>query len=531
MPQMISCPYCGKLTNPRLEACPHCGGPMQQKAATPSPGRRPEARPAQTCPNCRALVQDGDIICVACGTNLLTGQKIAGRQQPGATARNRLPWIVLAIVIAAVLLLFAVLGLAYVLTRNPVQQALALAAANKEIEAAGMLSKHLQRHPRDVKALTLMGKLDWKRGRFSEAAASFEAASDIDRKDPDLAMIAVLCLASENAANTRDRRIDILKRVTADFPNKEDARYLLALEQGAANNVDAEIETLKSLVQNAPDNAVASESLGVAQALSGDYTGAEQLLDRAAKRPEQSGDALAALGFTASLSGKPDRAVEDLRAAVERNTSAKRQVLTRLGVLLVSQGRLEEAQRYLGDAVAAHKDETQAQFFYAVCLQGLGLIPEALNTFEQTAQKQGPFAVEALLRIGELQLIQGNSQKARDAIDKAEAAGITSPALYTVRGRVNAALGEDDRARENFQKALKIDANYAPAHLENGLLHIKQQSIDEGVKELEKYLSLVDPNQAGTRSAEVQAMIAHLKQAAGKEQAPAGTAAGERSQT
>jgi tetratricopeptide (TPR) repeat protein len=269
----------------------------------------------------------------------------------------------------------------------------------------------------------------------------------------------------------------------------------------------------------------------VAQALKGDYDGARLLLERAASQPEQGSDALAALGFAASLNGKPDVAVDHLRAALDRNTSARRQVLTRLGVLLVSQGRLEEARGYLADAAAANKDDVQAQFFHGVCLEGLGLTPEAINAFELAAQKQGPLAAEALLRIGELQLVQGSPQKAREAVDKAETAGLSSAALFTVRGRIEAAINEDDRARENFQRALKIDPKYAPAHLENGLLYIKKQAIEDGVKELKNYLSLVDPNQAGTRAAEVEAMISHLQQATGAAQPPAATTAGERSQT
>jgi len=67
---MSNCPYCGKLTDPNLDNCVHCGGFMKkQDAGKPMP--KSEAT-SQTCPSCRALVREGDIICVACGTNLLT---------------------------------------------------------------------------------------------------------------------------------------------------------------------------------------------------------------------------------------------------------------------------------------------------------------------------------------------------------------------------------------------------------------------------------------------------------------------------
>ncbi len=503
---------------------------MQQKAPTPVPGRRPEARAAQTCPNCHALVQDGDIICVACGTNLLTGQKIAGGgKSVPQVERSRLFWIVASVIVVA-LLLMAVLFLAYAFTRDPVQHAMELAAANKEIEAGAILTNHLKKRPNDARALALMGKLDWKRGRFAEAADSFEKASEADRKNADPAMMAVLSLSSQGGADARERRINILKRIVQDFPDDLEAQYLLGLEQGAANDVDGEIQTLKKIIDKDPNNAEAALGLGIAEAIKGDFAGARPLLEKAGQHPDQSGDAAAALGFAAGLAAKPDAAIEELRSAVAGNTSAKSQALTRLGMLLVAQGRMEEGQPYLAEAVTANKDNLQAQFFHGVCLQGRGLTPEAINAFELAAAKQGPLASEALVRIGELQLLQGNPQKARDAIEKAEAAGVSTAALYTIRGRLHLALGEDDKARENFAKALKADSNYAPAHLENGLLQIKQQSIEEGVRELEKYLALIDPTQPGTRAAEVQAMVNHLKQAAGKQAAPAGDAA-ERSAT
>ncbi|MFO7975415.1 MAG: zinc ribbon domain-containing protein [Candidatus Hydrogenedentota bacterium] len=83
---MINCPYCGKLTDPRLDNCVHCGGFLRKKAA---PGQQRSAGEKETCPNCGALVQPGDIICVACGTNLLTGQRITEEQPAPAEAKKR----------------------------------------------------------------------------------------------------------------------------------------------------------------------------------------------------------------------------------------------------------------------------------------------------------------------------------------------------------------------------------------------------------------------------------------------------------
>ncbi|HNT86683.1 MAG TPA: zinc ribbon domain-containing protein, partial [Candidatus Hydrogenedentes bacterium] len=98
---MINCPYCGKLTDPKLANCPHCGGPMHAKA--PSAPRGAGAKPQQHCPSCGAAVHDGMIICVQCGTNLLTGHKIAEeRKAPPVRERRRWPLFVgFAVVVVA----------------------------------------------------------------------------------------------------------------------------------------------------------------------------------------------------------------------------------------------------------------------------------------------------------------------------------------------------------------------------------------------------------------------------------------------
>jgi tetratricopeptide (TPR) repeat protein len=470
-------------------------------------------------------VQDGDIICVACGTNLLTGQKIANGAAPAPvvhTERNRLPLYVIGVLVGAIILLALIFGAVYFLTSNPVQKAAELAASGKEIEAASVLAKHLEKHSDDARALELMGKLDWKRGRFAEASASLTKASDIAREDPDLAMMAVLSLAAQDSVATRGQRIDILKRVADDFPDGA-AAYLLALEQGAADDVDGEISSLKKVVEKTPTDANASLALGVASAMKGDIDAASGALAIARQQPANAGDASAALGFANGKAGKLDEAVEAFRAAASGDASVKNLALTRLGVLLVSQGKVEEAQPFLSEAVAANKDDALAQFFHGVCLESRGLTPEAINAFESVAAKRNSLTNEALVRLGELQLAQGNQDKAMQYAQQAETAGVTGPALSTILGRIHAALGEEDKAAEYFEKAIKSDSAYAPAHLENGLLLVRREEVSEGVRELEQYLELIEPSQQGTKSEEVKTMVEHLKKTAGKPSAKEGS--------
>ena len=148
---MMNCPYCGKLTDPRLDNCVHCGGFLRKKAA---PGQRRSSGEKETCPTCGALVQAGDIICVACGTNLLTGQRITEEQPAPAKAKKRsftmpsvsLKWIGIATLgfLVVVILLFL---LALFLRRDRIGAAIEEYNKGNAAQAVSALNDYIQSVP------------------------------------------------------------------------------------------------------------------------------------------------------------------------------------------------------------------------------------------------------------------------------------------------------------------------------------------------------------------------------------------------
>lgn len=509
---MINCPYCGKLTDPKLENCPHCGGYVQ-KGAVAFPAGRTGAAGHQACPNCKALVKEGDIICVACGTNLLTGQKIAEEQkmrEVSTGGRRIVLWAGGAVVL--VLVCIGLLYVAYALTRDPVQQAVQLTIAGNLHEASNILNKHIETHPEDGKAQFVLGKVLWKMNQFPAASAAFESAATSDPQNVEAHMLAVLGLGTGGGENSRGRQIALLKKLTTQFPDNAEAWYLLALMYGAENNVEQEIAALEKCA--AIDGV--HRARGIALALKDDLEGAQSALALAADQEGEGGDMAAALGFTACLAGKPDEAAQRLKQALDTDTSVKEEALTRLGLLLVSQGQFQLAEDYLARALEANAKNQPAQFYHAVCLQAGEKTMEAQREFEKIAQDAGSFATEATVRAAEMHLAQGNTQVARELIEKAIAAGASSAALHTLRGRAMVQAGEDNPAREAFRQAIQDDAKYAPAYLEDGLLCVKQQAFAEGIQELEKYVSLTPADAPGTRIEEVNMLLDQLRQASGR---------------
>lgn len=152
MATMMNCPYCGKLTDPRLNACVHCHAPMRRSAdavvaATGAPAGSPAVpfapRNSAKCPNCNTPVKQGDIICVKCGTNLLTGQQVVVQPQAVAAARSGGGLLRFGAVIVVLLVVFGgICGSYYVFVYNePIAKAKRLAGQGNLLEAVQTLNE------------------------------------------------------------------------------------------------------------------------------------------------------------------------------------------------------------------------------------------------------------------------------------------------------------------------------------------------------------------------------------------------------
>jgi len=513
VPQMISCPYCGKLTDPNLEHCPHCGGRVEPKRMA-SPKSPAGTADRQTCPNCHALVQDGDIICIACGTNLLTGQKIVGGQQkaPVSAPLRNMTWIVAAVVLA-ILAVLAGIFLFFLLTRDPVAQAIELSRAGKELEASAVLEKYLAKRDTDPRAHYQMGRIQWRMSQYPAAAASFEKASQLQPGNKDAAWLAVVALNQPGAgADARNRQLAVLNRLVENDPQDVRAWRLTALLRAAAGDTAGEKEAIQRVLELAPGDSQAIQQQAIAKALGGDYAGAAQDL----KSLPATGDVQAALGFIADAQGNSDEALANFKAASNADSSVRAETLARLGALLVARGNYEEATPVVNEANSADKSNAAVQFLRASCLRANGLLPEAASEYEALGQAGGPRAAEALVRAADLYIEQGNPAKAAELLDKAEQTGKTSAALHTTRGRLFAVNGEMDRALEFFRRALQLEPQYAPAHLESGLLYAKREAFPEAIAALENYIKALGDRREGMHATEVELLIEHLRQAAGQ---------------
>lgn len=503
---MINCPYCGKLTDPKLAACPHCGGPMQPKAPPPPP------RSEHRCPTCSAPIQDGDIICVRCGTNLLTGQKITEerKEEAAASARNLRP----ALLIAGGVLLAICIGLALYLLLQPnaVKRAQDLYREGRGLEAIHLLEEHVEAAPADVEAHRLLAEVRLANGQFLPAADSYETVRRLDPGDLAAGFRAVAALERAPGQAPLNRQATLLRTMTQDHPASERAWFLLALALARSGDSAAAIDAARRAAEIAGPTESAHKTQALAHAMEGDIEAARQHLNRIRDAASADGDIAAAIGAVANLAGDTAESRAYLQQALEQGASVANIARARLGLLLLMEGNPQAAHPLLEQAARGAAPVPEAAFLDSLARYAMGQRAVAMTGLEAVVEQGGTLAAEASALLAALYLDAGNASRARDSLAYARQNNAPRALVETLEGRLQLAEGDESGAQAAFRRAVEADPAYGGARLEMGLLYIRRGAINEGVRELERYLELVQDDPAAVRANEIRVLVQQLRQ-------------------
>lgn len=512
----INCSICGKPADAAMENCPHCGSPVKVGRAVPPMTPAASSGPVgDACPSCGAPVQDGDIVCVRCGVNLLTGHQVVKKQEAvaaapsGSSSNTRL--LVFSLVAVVVLIVASVA--AFMLLRDPASQARKLARSGDLLGAVNVLQKHTGAHPNDVEAFALLGRLYMQSQQFSDAVTAFDTAARLKPADTELGYMVVLAAGKTGGQAGTERQIAALQRILEQKPGDERALRMLALLQGAAGAAGDSTQALDRLASAGGSATEVAKFKGIVEAIAGNFESARASLAGAVAADP---DVRLAEGYVAALEGKSANASDALNAVVSTATNTDGEARTRLGLLYMAQGDFDQALPLLRPADQGRPSDNSARFFYALCLQTAGLEDESLLEFERLVSSEGKFAEEAAVQMAMIYLKRDQVDRAAESTRKAQKYG-SSARLFTIQGQIAALQGDQAAAQDAFRKAIQADGTYPAAHLENGLMYIQRGVLSEGVRELKRYLELAEPGIPGGRINEVDLLLKQLEQAVDKE--------------
>ena len=255
----------------------------------------------------------------------------------------------------------------------------------------------------------------------------------------------------------------------------------------------------------APNDAQAAFYLGVALQNLGDAAAAEKEYQAALALDAALAEASVNLSAMLLDDNAAERALPVIDKALAKAPKHPDLLLNR-ALALESTGKSAEAVKAYGAAVEARPANVELRLAYADMLLSSGQSAPALAQVKQAAETDDPKLLAAAAHLfGRLKA----PAECIGALDRALKPGPTAE-LHTRRGVCRHEAGDDPGAKADFESALKLDPNFAPAHFYLGM-HLRATNKKSAVEHLKKASELSKGQGMGKAADEAIAELAKKK--------------------
>jgi predicted Zn finger-like uncharacterized protein len=384
-------------------------------------------------------------------------------------------------------------------------------------------SEALKIDPKASAALVGMGNALYRAGRFSEALARFEGASQANAADIEAKVgVVKTTLALERYQDA----LASIKQLFAANPKSMLVAYWYGrVLEGNGNRKEAEIAFREAIKLGGTDPAVAQPYIGLAMLLNAAGTPEEAnkvLADARAKLPD-SATIHVAIGDLSLGGGRYEEAIGEYKKALKLDSgdvgaefqlgvayrknkqfdaSAKAfdevakvdseypGLALERGLLFEASGRTEEALKAYEGALAKAPDDTDLMLRVGCGKASTGQAKEAEKLLRKVLEKR-QHSPEGEHCLGRALMEQGSNMAEAQKMLELAAQGDPNRAEYWFY--VGWAANETNnpaRADSALQKALDLDQGLADAYWQRGVLRIRQGAVRDAVRDLLKALDL-----------------------------------------
>jgi predicted O-linked N-acetylglucosamine transferase (SPINDLY family) len=220
----------------------------------------------------------------------------------------------------------------------------------------------------------------------------------------------------------------------------------------------------------------------------GRYAEGEALAKELTVRLPQNGDGWKLLGVMLVLQGKKEEALKAMSKAAKL-LPADPDVHSNLGVMLQEQGRLLEAEASERRAIAIKPDHAEAHYNLGITLREQGRLSEAEDSYRRALSIK-PDHAEAHYNLGLTLKEQGRLSEAEDSYRRALAVKPDYADAHCNLGNVLQEQGRLSEAEDSYGRALAISPDHADAHRNLGNVFEKQGRLSEAEDSYRRALSV-----------------------------------------
>ena len=261
---------------------------------------------------------------------------------------------------------------------------------------------------------------------------------------------------------------------TADF----EKRILKARCYFAQGNLTKASDAVEEALEQCPYDTVALSLKAAICKGNNDLLLAETALNRAIKSNPSIYSLYRERGEILFLRKCVDRARMDLLTALEGNGNDTETLVT-LGNVEIKSGRISKGLEYLDRAVAIRPTLAQAHYLRAEAYEAMNDSASAIESLENVAHLD-PENENCLLELGRKYLLSGDSEKAREHLEKYLQISDTRLPALTALADIHEEAGNNSEARFYLREILRSECASRNVYLRLAELLFEEHRTDEG---------------------------------------------------
>lgn len=274
-----------------------------------------------------------------------------------------------------------------------------------------------------------------------------------------------------------------------------------------ASDYEAAKGVLEDALRKQPNSGTAAYYLGVALEKLGDTGGAERQYRNAMRLAPELVEAALNLSALYIDTERFDEAVAAIRAALKKQPNDPA-LLANLAMALEGQGDKRGALEAYGKALHGGEGNPALRWQYAVLLLETGDKSRAAEELKRALASAGEDRA-LLASIGRALGAAGSFAECVSALDRAITVGDAAE-LRVGRGLCRHSLDDEPGAKADFEAAVGLAPEYAPAHYYLGRSLLALGKRDAGIRALEKAAKLAEGTPLSTKARE-EAAVARKK--------------------
>lgn len=347
--------------------------------------------------------------------------------------------------------------------------------------ALQLVEKVVKEEPDNVEAWLIGAESDRLKGDFIESKKKYANALGVD----PINISALLGLAGVNI-ETGDlqaalRRAEKIQSFSPDHPLANYIRAVVFYEQ---KNIDETEHALQNVFKILPGHLPSLQMYGAILFASGRYEQARVALEKVINHFPRNLAVRKLLASTWLKLGQPETAIQILEKVLAGNNKDA-QFLALLGSAYIQNKNLIKGGEYLDLAVMQSPENAKIQTQLALGSFAAGKADKAVKALEMAVELgQDVFQADILLVLTRIR--NKNFSKALEAARELAIKLPDSAVPHNLVGAAFLGLGDKKAARESFEKALHVQADFSPAAMNLAKLDEREGDIAAAKSRLEK---------------------------------------------